>query len=312
MTRRSTPARTQISRRDMLKLMLGIGTSLACGRSWGQTTRTQLKRTIPSTGESIPAIGLGTSQTFDVGAAADERIKIKEVLRLFVEYGGTMIDTSPMYGRAERVVGDLSEELGNQDELFLATKVWTRGRAEGIQQMEESMRLLKADQIDLMQVHNLVDTQTHLQTLQDWKVQKRIRYVGITHYRVDAFAALEKVIKHNPLDFVQLNYSIVTREAEQRLLPLCADRGVAVLVNRPFEDGGLFRLVRGEELPAWASEFDCQSWAQFFLKFILSHPAVTNVIPATSKPKHLVDNMQAGYGRLPDTDMREKMARFMR
>ncbi len=311
MTRRSIPTRTQISRRNLLKLMLGVGTSLACGSSLGQATRTQFKRTIPSSGETIPAIGLGTSQTFDVGPAAAERSKVKEVLRLFVEHGGTMIDTSPMYGRAERVVGDLSVELGNQDDLFLATKVWTRGRSEGIQQMEESMRLLQADQIDLMQVHNLVDTQTHLKTLQDWKAQKRIRYVGITHYRVDAFDALEKVIEHNQLDYVQLNYSIVTREAEQRLLPLCADRGVAVLVNRPFEDGDLFRLVRGEELPAWASEFDCQSWAQFFLKFILSHPAVTNVIPATSKPKHLVDNMQAGFGQLPDASMREKMAKFM-
>jgi diketogulonate reductase-like aldo/keto reductase len=295
----------------MLKLMLGVGTSFACRSTLAQVTRTQFERTIPSSGETIPVIGLGTSQTFDVGPAAADRSKVKEVLRLFVEYGGTMIDTSPMYGRAERVVGDLSEELGNQDDLFLATKVWTRGRNEGIQQMEESMRLLKTNQIDLMQVHNLVDTQTHLKTLQDWKAQKRVRYVGITHYRVDAFDALEKVIKQNKLDYVQLNYSIVTREAEQRLLPLCADRGVAVLVNRPFEDGDLFRLMRGEQLPAWASEFDCQSWAQFFLKFILSHPAVTNVIPATSKPKHLADNMQAGFGRLPDARMREKMAKFM-
>jgi len=311
MTRRSIPVSAQTSRRDMLKLMLGVGTSFACRSTLAQVTRTQFERTIPSSGETIPVIGLGTSQTFDVGPAAADRSKVKEVLRLFVEYGGTMIDTSPMYGRAERVVGDLSEELGNQDDLFLATKVWTRGRNEGIQQMEESMRLLKTNQIDLMQVHNLVDTQTHLKTLQDWKAQKRVRYVGITHYRVDAFDALEKVIKQNKLDYVQLNYSIVTREAEQRLLPLCADRGVAVLVNRPFEDGDLFRLMRGEQLPAWASEFDCQSWAQFFLKFILSHPAVTNVIPATSKPKHLADNMQAGFGRLPDARMREKMAKFM-
>ena len=312
MTRRSSPASARISRRDMLKLMVGVGASCACRRPLAQATRTQFNRTIPSSGETIPAIGLGTSQTFDVGPAPKDRSKVKEVLRLFVEHGGTMIDSSPMYGRAEGVVGDLSEELGIQDELFLATKVWTRGRRAGIQQMEESMRLLKTEQIDLMQVHNLVDTQTHLKTLQEWKAQERIRYIGITHYRVDAFDALEKVIKQNNLDYVQLNYSIVTREAEQRLLPLCADRGVAVLVNRPFEDGDLFRLVGGEKLPAWAAEVDCQSWAQFFLKFILSHPAVTNVIPATSKPKHLIDNMQAGFGRLPDTRMREKMAKFMR
>ncbi len=301
-----------ITRRDLLKFTLGFGVSMVAARGFAAHKTQQLKRTIPSSGETIPAMGLGTSNTFDVGSLPVHRQKVTEVLRLFVEQGGTMIDSSPMYGRAEEVVGDLSVDLGVQDALFLATKVWTEGREPGIRQMQRSMRLLRDDQIDLMQVHNLVDTETHLETLKKWKAQKRIRYVGITHYRVDAHQALELVIKQHSLDFVQLNYSIVTREAEQRLLPLCADRGVAVIVNRPFEDGALFSRVRGQKLPSWVAAFDCRSWAQFFLKFILSHSAVTTAIPATSNPKHLLDNMQAGLGKLPDKATREKMAKHMR
>ena len=312
MNRERHSSRLSLSRRGMLKLLAGACAVLVNSGGKAESTSKQMKRAIPSSGESIPAIGLGTSDTFDVGPLPAHRKQVKEVLRLFAEHGGTMVDSSPMYGRAEEVVGDLSVELGLQDALFLATKVWTEGRDAGIRQMERSMRLLRTNRIDLMQVHNLVDTRTHLETLAAWKTQQRIRYVGVTHYRVDMHEALERTIKEHPLDFVQFNYSIVTRDAEKRLLPLCADRGVAVIVNRAFEDGALFRSVRDKKLPAWVEEFDCHSWAQFFLKFVLSHSAVTTVIPATSKPKHLLDNMQAGIGRLPDIKTRDKMAAYIR
>jgi diketogulonate reductase-like aldo/keto reductase len=209
------------------------------------------------------------------------------------------------------VVGDLVHELGVRDRLFLATKVWTEGRQAGIHQMETSMQRLRTTRLDLMQVHNLVDVDTQLQTLRAWKRQGRIRYLGITHYTAGAYAALERLMKSEELDFVQFNYSMDEREAEQRLLPLAQERGIAVIVNRPFERAGLFGKVRGISLPDWAAEFDCSSWAQFFLKYILAHPAVTCVIPATSKVKHLEDNMQAGLGRLPDAKMREKMVAYL-
>jgi diketogulonate reductase-like aldo/keto reductase len=312
MNRKLQVSGLRLSRRDMLKLLTAVGAMLVNPLGKSQTRPKQLEREIPSSGESLPAMGLGTSNTFDVDSLPAHRKQVKEVLRLLAEQGGAMVDSSPMYGRAEEVVGDLSVELGVQDSLFLATKVWAEGRDAGIRQMERSERLLRTNRIDLMQVHNLVDTRTHLQTLDAWKAQQRIRYVGVTHYRVDMHEALERTIKAHPLDFVQFNYSIVTRNAEKRLLPLCAERGVAVIINRAFEDGALFRSVRDKKLPAWAGEFDCHSWAQFFLKFVLSHPAVTTVIPATSKPRHLLDNMQAGIGRLPESKTREKMAAYMR
>ncbi len=299
--------RERVSRRNMLKLLLAAGASWLTGAQANSIESSLLKRVIPSTGETIPAIGLGTARTFDVGASPRERHQLGQVLSMFVQQGGALVDTSPMYGRAETVVGDLAAELGIQKSLFYATKVWTTGRREGVRQMETSMRNLRAAQIDLMQVHNLVDTQTHLETLREWKARDRIRYLGVTRYRTDAYEALSQVIRKNALDFIQFNYSLLTREAENWLLPLCADRGVAVVVNRPFENGELFRLVGGKPLPEWSQEFDCRSWAQFFLKYILSHPAVCVVIPATSKPRHLLDNMQAGLGRLPDGAMREKM-----
>lgn len=269
---------------------------------------TMLRRSIPATGEALPVIGLGTSDVFDVGGGSAERAPLAEVLRALVDGGGSLLDTSPMYGRAEAVGGDLVRELDLRPRMFLATKVWTRGRERGQQQIEESMKLLKSPKLDLVQVHNLVDLDTQLATLRSLKERGRIRYLGITHYTVSSHADLEQVIRREPLDFVQLNYSIATRAAEQRLLPLAAERKVAVLVNRPFEDGLLFQKVRGKQLPAWAAEFDCASWAQFFLKFIVSHPAVTCVIPATAKPEHMRDNAAAGHGRLPDAKMRERMA----
>jgi diketogulonate reductase-like aldo/keto reductase len=300
------------SRRDMLKLIAGAGAWLAGGGPPGAETRAMIKRVIPSTQEALPVIGLGTARTFDISSAQGIPQPLREVMRLFVAHGGRIVDSSPMYGTAEAVVGNLSRELGITDELFLATKVWTSGRKAGIQQMRQSMALLHTDQIDLMQVHNLVDTQTHLRTLKDWKAQQRVRYIGVTHYLVEAHDELMKIINTEDIDFVQFNYNILTRAAEKRLLPLCAERGVAVVVNEPFDNGALFEMVDGHELPLWTAEFDCRSWAQFFLKYIVSHPAVTCVIPATSDPQHLVDNMQAMYGLLPDGTMRARMARYVR
>ena len=268
-------------------------------------------RKIPKTNEPIPAIGLGSWQTFDVGAAATERAAQREVLRLFVEQGGRVVDSSPMYGESESVIGDLAADLGITGKLFLATKVWTSGREAGIRQMEESFRRLRTQRMNLMQVHNLVGWRTHLKTLRDWKAQGKVRYIGITHYTESAYDDLARVMAAEDIDFVQLNYSIASRAAEKRLLPLAQERKIAVLVNKPFENAGLFDKVRGKELPPWAREIDCNSWAQFFLKFILGHPAVTCAIPATSKPKHLLDSMQAGLGRLPDAATRERMARHL-
>ena len=268
-----------------------------------------IQKPIPKTGESLPVIGLGTWQTFDVGAAQSARDPLKEVLREFVRLGGSVIDSSPMYGKSESVTGDLTAELGLQKQLFLATKVWTSGRDAGIRQMEESFRRLRTQRMDLMQVHNLVDYRTHLSTLRRWKEQGKVRYIGVTHYTASAFDELARVLAAEDLDFVQLNYSITEREAERRLLPLAAEKRLAVLANRPLAAGELFRRVRGKSLPAWSKEIGCASWAQFFLKFAISHPAVTCAIPATSKVEHLVDNMQAALEPLPDAKARERMAR---
>jgi diketogulonate reductase-like aldo/keto reductase len=271
----------------------------------------RLVRSIPRTGEKIPAVGLGTYQVFDAGQTAEERRPLREVLRLFAEAGGGMTDTSPMYGNAERVVGDLAAELGVRDDLFLASKVWTTGREAGIRQMEASFKLLRTRVIDLLQVHNLVDWGTHLRTIRAWQEQGRIRYSGITHYTTSAFNDMERIMRSDKPDFVQISYSIETRAAEERLLPLAAELGIGVIANRPFETAALFREVRGKPLPTWANDIGCASWPQFFLKFILSHPAVTCAIPATADPEHLADNLRAGYGPLPDQRMRERMARYV-
>jgi aryl-alcohol dehydrogenase-like predicted oxidoreductase len=263
--------------------------------------------TRPIRGERLPAIGVGTWQTFDVGKSAGERAELKEVLRALVAQGATVVDSSPMYGRAEGVVGDLAAELELHRSLFIATKVWTRGESAGIAQMEESLRLLRAQRIDLMQVHNLVDWKTHLKTLKSWKAQGRLRYIGITHYHAGAFGDLMAVLRTREFDFVQFNYSMAEHEADQRLLPLCAELGIGVLINRPFATGELFPRVKGNALPAWAADFDCASWAQFFLKWILGHPAVTCAIPGTRRIAHLNDNLGAARGRLPDAAQRAKM-----
>lgn len=270
----------------------------------------QIRKSIPKTGESLPVIGLGTWQTFDVGAGQSVRVPLKEVLEEFVRSGGKVIDSSPMYGKSESVTGELATELGVQKQLFVATKVWTSGRDAGIRQMEESFRRLRVQRMDLMQVHNLVDYRTHLSTLRRWKEQGKVRYLGVTHYTASAFDELARVLAAEDLDFVQLNYSLAEREAERRLLPLAAEKRLAVLVNRPLAAGGLFRRVSGKTLPPWSKEIGCASWAQFFLKFVISHPAVTCAIPATSKAQHLIDNMQAGLEPMPDAKARERMARY--
>jgi len=311
--------RAPLGRRALLGLMAGAVAGAAAGPGPGapnaragpapaEPTPALLHRPIPSSGEPIPAVGLGTWRTFDVGASPAERAPLREVLARFVALGGRVVDASPMYGAAETVVGDLAAELGVTERLFLATKVWTTGREAGIAQMERSLQRLRTRRLDLLQVHNLLDWPVHLRTLRAWKDAGRVRYVGVTHYTASAYDELERVLRREPLDAVQVNYSLAEREAERRILPLARERGLAVLVNRPFAEGALFDAVRGRPLPPWAAEFDCTSWAQFFLKWILAHPAVTCVIPATRRPAHLVDNMGAGAGRLPDAATRERMA----
>jgi len=267
-----------------------------------------LERRIPRTGESIPAIGLGTWQVFDVAGDDRAMAPARETLRVFVEKGGRVVDSSPMYGSSESVTGRLAAELGAREKLFVATKVWTTGRQAGIRQMEESLRKLGLERLDLMQVHNLTDVQTHLAILGDWKRAGRIRYLGITHYHAGAHAELASLIARGDIDFVQVNYSLAEPEAERRLLPAAAASDTAVIVNRPFAAGAMLRRVTGKPLPAWAAELGCASWAQFFLKWILAHPAVTCVIPATRNPSHMADNLAAADGPLPDEPLRRRMA----
>jgi aryl-alcohol dehydrogenase-like predicted oxidoreductase len=274
-------------------------------------TAPMLKRAIPNSGELLPVIGLGTYVAFDVAPNAPKMTQLAGVMRAFTAGGGTLVDSSPMYGRAERAVGDVATELPAHPTLFLATKIWTRGRQPGIDQMQTSMRLMQTRRIDLMQVHNLLDVDTHLKTLREYKQAGTVRYIGITHYHAGAFRELEKLLKTRDYDFVQFNYSLVEREAETRLLAAAADAGAAVVVNRPFTQGELFSRVRGRPLPAWAVDFDCTSWAQFFLKYIIAHPAVTCVIPATASVHHIADNLQAGSGRLPDARMRKRMVELI-
>ena len=267
-----------------------------------------LTRPIPATGEPMPVIGFGTWQTFDVG---DNRAAIalrREVLETLFASGGRMIDSSPMYGRAEAVVGSLLAEIGQRDTAFLATKVWTSGERAGIAQMRDSAAKLRSPVIDLMQIHNLVDWRTHLKTLRAWKGEGRFRFIGITHYTTPALDDLATIIRNEKIDFVQFGYSIAARTAEQRLLPVAAERGVAVVANQPFDSGNAFQRVKGKALPEWAAEFDCTSWAQFMLKYIVSHPAVTCAIPGTASPAHARDNVAAGVGRLPGEHQRRRMA----
>jgi diketogulonate reductase-like aldo/keto reductase len=288
--------------------VLALGAAAAFG-AFAQSQRI-MTRKIPSTGEELPAIGLGTWQVFNVGAGEAERAPLREVIARFQKAGGKLIDSSPMYGAAESVSGDLVAGLGLRDRLFMATKVWTRGREEGIREMETSFRRMKVQRMDLMQVHNLLDVDVHTRTLLDWKAQKKVRYVGITHYTASAHAEVERQLGKAKYDFLQINYSLAEPEADRRLLGLCRDQGIAVIANRPFAEGAMFRRVRGKPLPAWAAEFGAESWAQFFLKWIVGHPAITCAIPGTGSPEHIADNVQAGFGALPDEGQRRKMADY--
>ena len=288
-------------------LQLSIAAALIPWPAKG-ASRKMSTRPIPSSGEPLPMVGVGTYRTFDVGSSAPLRASVKEVLTRLFEAGGSVIDSSPMYGTAEAVAGDMLADLDMRDKAFIATKVWTEGRRQGLAQMHDSMAKLRTDKIDLMQIHNLVDWRTQLSSMRGLQAEGKFRYLGITHYTPGAFGQLMEVMEGEKLDFLQIPYSIMVREAEDRILSFAADKGVGIIVNRPFEGGGLFGKVRGRDLPAWAAEFDCGSWAQFFLKYLLGHPAVTCVIPGTGKIDHLVDNAGAGFGRMPDQKTRIRMA----
>jgi diketogulonate reductase-like aldo/keto reductase len=269
-----------------------------------------LTRIIPSSGEPLPVIGVGTYRGFDVGSNAKERAALDGVLRTLFSLGGSVLDSSPMYGRAEGVSGDLLAAQRSRKNAFVATKVWTEGRSAGMDQMNRSMKLLQCRQIDLMQIHNLVDWRTHLGTLRAWKEEGRIRYLGITHYSSSAYGQMEKIMRAEALDFVQLNYSLDDREAEQRLLPLAAERGMAVLVNLPFGQGSLLRALRGRPVPPWMREVGCEMWSQVLLKFTLAHKAVTCVIPGTGNVEHMAENCLAGDGPMLEESLIRKLVAF--
>ena len=266
-----------------------------------------LERIIPSTKKSLPVIGLGTSRVFDIKPTTELLSIRQNILDILLDNGGTLIDTSPMYGKSEEIIGRLIETNDRKKELFLATKVWTKGKSEGENQIKESFRKMHTSKIQLIQIHNLLDWKTQITTLRKMKESGEIEYIGITHSKADAFPAMEKIIVNEPIDFAQFNYSLGEREAENRLLPLCADQGVATIINRPFMRAKLFRSVKGKVLPSWCNDYGIGSWGQFFLKYILSNPAVTNIIPAASKPKNMLDNSLAGIGRIPDSKMKRKM-----
>ena len=279
------------------------GAGVSADASGAASATPLLRRPVPKSGEMLPVVGLGTSGAFEVGVDARERDPLAEVLSGLFAAGATVIDTSPMYSSAETVLGEmLSAEM--QAKAFIATKVWTRGEREGVVQMTRSMELLRRKRVDLMQVHNLLDLEAHLRTMRRWKDEGRVRYIGVTHYTVESHARLIEVIEREPLDFVQFNYSATTTAAEQRLLPLCADRGVAVIVNRAFDDGKIFDRLKDRPLPSWAGELGCTSWAQLLLKYVIAHPAVTCVIPGTGKLRNLEDNLAAARGALPDAAQR--------
>jgi diketogulonate reductase-like aldo/keto reductase len=294
------------TRRDLIKLAatMGLTPTLSVAEN-----ADMLERPIPRSGERLPVIGLGTYIVFDVSRGAESVASRRALVELLTEKGGRLLDSSPMYNRAEAVIGDIIDAAKNRDELFLATKVWTNGQASGERQMQRSIELMNAGVMDLMQVHNLRDTDVHLATIKEWKAKGRIRYDGVTHYHAGALGELESVMKKHRPDFIQINYSLLEREADKRVLPLAEDLGIAVLINRPFVAGRLFRAVQDRELPDWAREF-AESWGQVFLKYIISHPAVTCAIPATSKPHHMIDNLGAGFGPLPDDMTRQRIADY--
>ena len=266
-----------------------------------------LKRLIPSSGEEMPVIGLGTSRVFDIERSKNELNVREKILDIFYENGGRLIDTSPMYGVSEEIIGITAKKYIEKNRFFLATKVWTEGRENGMRQIEESFQKMRTDKISLIQVHNLLDWKTQIKTLRSLKDEGRIDYIGITHYKSNAFDEMIKIMKAEKVDFAQFNYSMGEREAEQKILPFCKDNGIATLINRPFMRGRLFNEAQEKKLPSWVSDYDIDSWGQFFLKYIISHDAVTNIIPATSKPKNMLDNARAGMGRMLDEKAKKRM-----
>ena len=266
-----------------------------------------LKRVIPSSGEEMPVIGLGTSRVFDIERSKNELNVREKILDIFYENGGRLIDTSPMYGMSEEIIGITAKKYIEKNRFFLATKVWTEGRDNGMRQIEESFQKMRTDKISLIQVHNLLDWKTQIKTLRSLKDKGRIDYIGITHYKSNAFDEMIKIMKAEKVDFAQFNYSMGEREAEQKILPFCKDNGIATLINRPFMRGRLFREAQEKKLPSWVTDYDIDSWGQFFLKYIISHDAVTNIIPATSKPKNMLDNARAGMGRMLDEKVKKRM-----
>ena len=291
--------------------VLGAGLSLGASPGFGVASQLDqmMKKPIPVSGEQLPIIGLGTYDVFDVASTPEEIDIRRTIVETLISSGGSLIDTSPMYNRSEKIIGDIINAGTNREQLFLATKVWTNGQDSGTRQITQSYNLMQTDVIDLMQVHNLRDTAVHMASIRDWQESGRIRYSGLTHYTAGAHAALGREMQQFEPDFIQINYSLGEREAENRLLPMAIDLGVAVLINRPFQSGRLFTAVRRKSLPDWAAEF-AASWGQFFLKFVISHPAVTSAIPATSKPHHMIDNLGAGIGVLPNVATRERMAAY--
>ena len=300
----------QWNRRELLKAGIGVGASILLPPTLG-LAESLIQRKIPSTGESLPVIGIGTARRYEAVTTEAERAPLREVLRQFKETGGRVIDTAPSYGTAETVVGDLMAELKIRESLFIATKLGVRGHDAGIEQLEQSFKRLRTPKIDLIAVHNLQDTQTQLGTLRQWKQAGRIRYIGITTSFERQHQEFEQTMRDEALDFIQVDYALDNRKAGQRILPLAADRGMGVMINLPFGRGRLFTAVQGKSLPPWAGEFDCSTWAQFFLKYIVSHPAVTCALPGTAKVEYLVDNLGAARGRLPDAAMRRRMESFI-
>lgn len=302
----------QYERRLFLKHTVGLAVAaLGWPGLLNSSEQEGIKKPIPKTGEKLPVIGMGTSRTFDIAGDSALRRQLAEVLQVFFDRGGAVIDSSPMYGSAEQVTGDLLQAVNNKQSLFAATKVWTRGKQDGIRQMQRSSRRMGVKVFDLMQIHNLLDWRIHLETLKSWKAEGKVRYIGITTSHGRFHDELEVILENEPLDFVQFSYNILNRTAEDRLLPIAEDRGIATLINRPYARGELFRVAKGKPLPDWAADMDVTTWGQFFLKFVVSHPAVTCAIPATSKPHHMLDNMGAGFGRLPDHAMRRRMVEYI-
>lgn len=304
---------SNISRRQFLGQGIGLAGVLAAGiilPARAFATSTQIRKVIPKTGEMLPVIGMGTSRTFDAIDDTELLLRLLQVTQTFFDMGGGMIDSSPMYGSSQRVIGQLLPKVKGNKNLFSATKVWIDGKDEGIEQMEESRKQWGIEHFDLMQIHNLVDWETQLETLKQMKAEEKIRYIGITTSHGRFHSELSDILKNHDFDFVQLTYNIGNRDVESPLLSIAQDKGIAVIANRPFQRGDLFRKVKGKALPAWTQEFDCNTWGQYFLKYVVSHPAITCAIPATSKVKHMKDNMQAGIGQLPSVKQRTKMLEY--